>query len=249
MILCWKKPTSRQEAFMYKALVASSVLLGSVALLSLKAQTAPATPAASGSTPQRIQAGLNTTIKASKAKPNDPITAVTVTPLTLKDGTVIPAGSTLVGHVLKVEPDSGDQHVSSITLAFDAVELKRKAKLPLNLSVVSAMASAPAGGSGSNKMVSPSAGPLPYDHPLNGQAYNVVQDSAKQVNNPVSTQTALSGEAGAQGKATAAHTGSVIGLPGVDLQIEDGPPAVTTFVSAKKNLQLESGLQLMLAVQ
>jgi hypothetical protein len=40
----------------------------------------------------------------------------------------------------------------------------------------------------------------------------------------------------------------VIGLPGVTLQIDDGPEAVTTFVSAKKNLQLDSGLQLMLVV-
>jgi hypothetical protein len=250
MILCWKNLRQGREVFMYKALVASSVLLGSVALFPLWAQTAPAAPGASGPTPQRVQAGLNSNIKATKAKPNDAITAITVTPLTLKDGTVIPAGSTLLGHVVKVEPDSGDQHVSSIALAFDAVELKKKAKLPLGLSVVSAMASAPAGASGNDKMVSPSAGPLPYDHALNGQAYNVVDDSKKLVNNPVNTQSALSGAAsGAQDKATAAHTGSVIGLPGVALQIEDGPPAVSTFVSAKKNFQIESGLQLMLVVQ
>ena len=139
---------------------------------------------------------MQTTLKANKAKTNDPITAQTVTPLTLKDGTVVPAGSTLLGHVVKVDADSTDQHISSIAVTFDAVELKKKVKLPLNLSVVSAMASAPAGAAGNNKMVSPSAGPLPYDHPLNGQAYNVVQDSPKLVNNPVGTQSALSGGCG-----------------------------------------------------
>jgi hypothetical protein len=233
---------------MYKSFIATSVLLCSGALSPISAQTAPsAAPEASS---LRVQAGLQTTLKASKTKTDDPITAQTVTPLTLKDGTVIPVGSTLLGHVVKVDPDSTDQHFSSIAVTFDAVELKKKVKLPLNLSVVSAMASAPAGASGNNKMVSPSAGPLPYDHPLNGQAYNVVQDSPKMVNNPVGTQSALSGDAGStQGKATAAHTGSVIGLPGVTLQIEDGSTAVSTFVSAKKNLQLESGLQLMLVVQ
>jgi len=234
---------------MYKSFIATSALLSSLALSPIWAQTAAAPSAATGSL--KVQAGLQTTLKANKAKTNDPITAQTVTPLTLTDGTVIPAGSTLVGHVVKVDADSTDQHMSSIAVTFDAVELKKKMKLPLNLSVVSAMASAPAGAAGNNKMVSPSAGPLPYDHPLNGQAYNVVQDSPKLVNNPVGTQSALSGNAGGtQGKATAAHTGSVIGLPGVTLQIEDGPPAaVSTFVSAKKNLQLESGLQLMLVVQ
>jgi hypothetical protein len=235
---------------MYKLFIATSALLCSVALPPTWAQTAPAASAVPETSSLKVQAGLQTTLKASKAKSNDPITAQTVTPLTLQDGTVIPAGSTLLGHVVKVDADSTDQHISSIAVTFDAVELKKKVKLPLNLSVVSAMAPAPVGASGNNKMVSPSAGPLPYDHPLNGQAYNVVQDSPKLVNNPVGTQSALSGQAGStQGKATTAHTGSVIGLPGVTLQIEDGPAAVSTFVSAKKNLQLESGLQLMLVVQ
>jgi hypothetical protein len=235
---------------MYKLFIATFALLGSVALSPTWAQTAPAPSATPDTSSLKVQAGLQTTLKASKAKGNDAITAQTVTPLTLKDGTVIPAGSTLLGHVVKVDADSTDQHISSIAVTFDAVELKKKVKLPLNLSVVSAMASPPAGAPGNNKMVSPSAGPLPYDHPLSGQAYNVVQDSPKLVNNPVGTQSALSGDAGStQGKATVAHTGSVIGLPGVTLQIEDGPAAVSTFVSAKKNLQLESGLQLMLVVQ
>jgi hypothetical protein len=234
---------------LYKSFIAASALVASLALSPIRAQTAPGPSAASDSNPQRVQAGLLTTVKATKAKTNDPITAQTVTPLTLKDGTVIPAGSTLLGHVVKVESDAGDQHACSIAVTFDAVELKKKAKLPLNLSLVSAMASAPAGAPGNNKMVSPSAGPLPYDHALNGQAYNVVQDSPKLVNNPVGTQSALAGDGGTHGKATAAHTGSVIGLPGVTLQIEDGPGGVSTFVSAKKNLQLESGLQLMLVVQ
>jgi len=78
--------------------------------------------------------------------------------------------------VLKVESDSADQHMSSIAVTFDSVELKKKAKLPLNLSIVSALASAPVGESGS-KLVAPSEGPLPADHPLNGQAYNVIQDA------------------------------------------------------------------------
>ena len=229
--------------------MATSVILGGMALLPIWAQTAPASSAASDSTPQRVQAGLLTTVKATKAKANDPITAQTVTPLTLKDGTVIPAGSTILGHVLKVESDSADRHISSITVKFDSVELKKKAKLPLNLSLVSAMASAPVGESG-QKLVAPSQGPLPNDHPLDGHSYSVTQDTPNLINDPTQGHSGISnGEtSGAQGKPTAAHTGSVIGLPGVTLQIDDGPEAMTTFVSAKKNLQLDSGLQLMLVL-
>jgi hypothetical protein len=192
---------------------------------------------------------LLSTVKATKAKANDPISAQTVTPLTLKDGTVIAAGSTLRGHVVKVESDSADQHISSIAITFDAVDLKKKEKLPLNLSVVSAMASAP-GGEPGNKLVSPSQGPLPNDHALNGHSYSVTQDTPNLINDPTQGHSSISnGQAsGTQGSPTAAHTGSVIGLPGVTLQIGDGPAAVSTFVSAKKNLQLDSGLQLMLVV-
>ena len=92
---------------MYKSFIATSALLGSVALSPIWAQNAGTPSAASGSNPQTVQAGLQTNVKAAKAKTNDPITAQTMTPLTLKDGTVIPAGSTLVGHVVKVESDSG----------------------------------------------------------------------------------------------------------------------------------------------
>jgi hypothetical protein len=233
---------------MYRSFIATSVFLGSVALVPIWAQTA-STPSASDSNPMRVQAGLLSTVKATKAKTNDPITAQTVTPLTLKDGTVIPAGSTLLGHVLKVESDSADQHISSIAVTFDAVQLKKKAKLPLNLSVVSAMASAPVGESGS-KLVAPSQGPLPNDHPLDGHSYSITQDTPNLINDPTQGHSGISngGASGGQGKPTAAHTGSVIGLPGVTLQIDDGPEAVSTFVSAKKNLQLDAGLQLMLVV-
>jgi hypothetical protein len=234
---------------MYRPFFASCFLLGGVVLLPGWAQTAPAPSSASDSTPQRVQAGLLSTVKATKAKANDPISAQTVTPLTLRDGTVIAAGSTLRGHVVKVESDSTDQRISSIAITFDAVDLKKKEKLPLNLSVVSAMASAP-GGEPGNKLVSPSQGPLPNDHALNGHSYSVTQDTPNLINDPTQGHSGISnGQAsGTQGSPTAAHTGSVIGLPGVTLQIGDGPAAVSTFVSAKKNLQLDSGLQLMLVV-
>ncbi len=58
---------------MYRSLLATSVLLGGVALLPTLAQAAQAPPTASESTPQRVQAGLLNTVKATKAKPNDPL--------------------------------------------------------------------------------------------------------------------------------------------------------------------------------
>ena len=124
---------------MHTPLIATSVLFGVMALLPVAAQTPPAPSTAPDSKPQSVQAELLTGVKATKAKVNDPVAAHTMTPLVLSDGTVIPVGSKLLGHVVKAEPDSGDRHVSSIAITFESVELK-KAKRPLQLSIAAAMA-------------------------------------------------------------------------------------------------------------
>jgi hypothetical protein len=46
----------------------------------------------------------------------------------------------------------------------------------------------------------------------------------------------------------AGQTGSVIGMPGVTLQVDDSPQHASKFASSGKDLQLKQGLQLMLAV-
>jgi|SRR5579862_445078 len=46
----------------------------------------------------------------------------------------------------------------------------------------------------------------------------------------------------------AAQAGSVIGLPGVTLQVDDSPRHTSKFESSGKDLQLKQGLQLMLAM-
>jgi hypothetical protein len=45
----------------------------------------------------------------------------------------------------------------------------------------------------------------------------------------------------------AAQAGSVIGMPGVALQVDDSPRHASKFESSGKELQLKQGLQLMLA--
>ncbi len=226
---------------MFKLVSGCSVLLGMLAALPLLAQTAPAASSVPAST-THVQAQLLNTVKAAKAKVNDPVRAQTMTPLTLADGTVIPVGSTLSGHVLKVESDSADRHMSSIAITFESVELKKHQTLPLKLAIASAMAAAPAAaGMGDNisKTATRSADGVADSHALNGHAYGVQDDS---------TGLVTSGGGGTPGKGTAAQSGSVIGLPGVTLVFDDGPNAMSTFLSEKKNLQLDSGVQLMLVV-
>jgi hypothetical protein len=217
--------------------IGSSLLLAMFAGLPLSGQTAPAASSAPLST-SHVQAQLLNGVKAAKAKANDPVRAQTMTPLALADGTVIPVGSTLSGHVVKVEPDSSE-HTSSIAITFDSVELKKHQTLPLKLSIASAMAQAAAGmGNNTYQTATRSGSGVADSHALDGHAYSVKDDNTNL----------MTSNGGTPGKAVAAHTGSVIGLPGVTLMVEDGPNAVSTFISAKKNLQLDSGLQMILVV-
>jgi hypothetical protein len=217
--------------------IATSLLLGALAALPVSAQTAPAASSTPASASQ-VQAQLLNTVKAAKAKANDPVRAQTVTPLIMADGTVIPVGSTLSGHVLKVESDSPDGHTSSIAVTFESVELKQHKTLPLKLYIASAMAPAPAAAGNNYQTASRSADGVADSHALNGHAYSTQDDSTNL----------MTSAGGTPGKATAAHAGSVIGLPGVTLAVDEGPNAASTFLSTKKNLQLESGLQLILVV-
>lgn len=210
---------------MHRSLIGTSILLGTLARLPMSAQTAPAAPV--GSNVKSVQAELLTSVKAGKAKVNDEIVARTVTPLILAEGTVIPIGSKVFGHVRKVEADSSDRHVSLIAIAFDSVELKKQPKMPLNLSVAAAIASAANGETEPASKLPPSSGPLPNDHPLNDHAYDIGEDSGKLINDPTHTHSGLSDAKpdGTPDQAKAAHTGSVIGLPGVTLQVGKGPQA------------------------
>jgi hypothetical protein len=223
---------------MSNLVIGSSVLLGMLAALPMSAQTAPGASSAPAST-SHVQAQLVNTVKAAKAKANDPVRAQTMTPLALADGTVIPVGSTISGHLVKVEPDSADGHTSSIAITFESVELKKHQTQPLKLSIASAMAQAAAGmGNNTYQTATRSGSGVTDSHALDGHAYSAKDDS---------TNLETSGGA-TPGKALAAHTGSVIGLPGVTLMVDDAPSAVSTFISEKKNLQLDSGLQMILVV-
>ncbi len=224
--------------YMSNLVIGSLVLLGTFAGLPISDQTVPAASSPPVST-SHVQAQLLNGLKTAKAKANDPVRAQTMTPLALSDGTVIPVGSTLSGHVVKVVSDSPDGHTSSIAITFESVELKKHETLPLKLSIASAMASTLTGvGNNSYQTASRSANGVTDSHALDGHAYSAKDDSTN-----IETKSG-----GTQGTPTAAHSGSVIGLPGVTLLVDDGPNGASTFLSTKKNFQLDSGLQMILVV-
>lgn len=71
-----------------------------------------------------VHAELIGKLDAKTAKPGDTITLKTQEPVRTADGTEIPKGAKILGHVLTVKPHSKESPNSRITVAFDRAELK-----------------------------------------------------------------------------------------------------------------------------
>ncbi len=179
---------------------------------------------------QFIQVELLKTIKAKKAKVGDVVKARSKQAVILRDGVTIPAETTLVGKV-----HAADE--KSLAISFDQAEIQGK-PTPVRLSIVSAMlpgeTSGPTRVGGESSSVDDAT---PGNRPMHGG-----------VPRPKTVTETAPENSSASGIGVAAHTGSIIGMPGVTLEVDDGPQHASKFVSADKELQLKSGLQLMLAV-
>jgi hypothetical protein len=227
----------------------SSILItGFLALLVGAAAASPKPPSLvlPDPTPTHIQAELTTPVRLTKAKVGDKLKAVTVAQVNVPNGPAIPAGSTLMGQVQKVDGDF-------VTLVFEQVNVDGK-KISINITLVAAaLMGGPktqmAEGSANSKM-----GSVPKDHPLNGGGYSTTEaasnaangvgnESLSEVNSPGSP---ASFKRGAEVRTTA---GSVIGLPGVALTVDDDAPFASKFELKNKEQQLPKGLQLMFSVR
>jgi hypothetical protein len=187
-----------------------------------------------------VQAELLHSVQAKKAKPGDEVTVRTITPLTLSDGTVLAAGAILIGQVQLAEADSGDLHVSQISISFDHVKSDKGQELPVKFSLRAAMMPRPEV-KDQGKPYMPPEGVTPGSIHLNAGVVSLGDTRAATPEDQESTTK--------KGQATYVLAGSVSGMPGVQLLVDSGPGHGSTFKSDHKNLQLEKGLQLMLTLQ
>jgi hypothetical protein len=97
---------------------------------------------------QAVLSVLTCKLDSKKSNVGDPVTAKTLNPLKLNDGSVLPVGSILAGKVTKVQPKSSGGAVLAVN--FDRVEKKDLGTMPVHGLLV-AVAPAPslsdAGGS------------------------------------------------------------------------------------------------------
>jgi hypothetical protein len=198
-------------------------------------------PAAAQPARVHVQVELVSAVKTKKAKVGDKVKGKTASPLILPDGTAVPVTSLITGTIREVTADSGGK--SSVSISFDQVEVFGK-KMPAAFFVQAAMLPrAPAGQPRDPAAIAPSD--VPHDRPMAGRR-QTVQDSADVQSKAPST----SAEPGAPAPSstTAAQTGSVIGVPGLMLQVDEDGRQPTKFESNAPNLELKPGLQLMLTL-
>jgi hypothetical protein len=201
-----------------------------------------------------LNATLNSSIDSKKAKPGEQITAHTTEAVKSSDGRVIlPNGTKLIGHVTQASARGNGQEQAMLAIQFDKAVLKDKQEMPLNV-VIQAIA-APAqqapssafGGSSGGGAGAP--GTSPSNNPsTSGSRGGRPEGTPTGASYPsASSNGAPGGEPNSAGPLPANMRG-VYGLEGVKISANANGEG-TVLTSSAKNVHLDGGTRLLLAVQ
>ena len=216
-----------------------------------------------------VLAELSKTVKAKKAKAGDPVKAEVVQDVISHGKIVIRRGSKLLGHVTEARVRGKEDAESRLGIVFDKAMLKGGGEMPLNAGIYAMAAAArismvdkpdemlpPSmmGGIGSNQ----TTGPQPYGGrttaPTRGSSVTPTINAT-----PASTAGVIAGpmipvpSSKPQGtifKGSVLSSGSrgVFGIPGIKLRSASGNAQKYVVSSTTQNVQLDSGVQLLLQV-
>ena len=181
----------------------------------------PAAPAAPAVEMRPVNGELETKLDSKTAKAGDNIVVKTKTAVKTADGTEIPKGSKLVGHITGVQA-SGAGANSQVALQFDHIELKGGQSMPIQSQIQSiappeGMASAGGGDASGRPMSAPQAA------------------GAAGTSSP-----GMSGASGAN-RASAAPTQGTNGEPGASAApAASGGPAAGTVVAKNGNIAIQT---------
>jgi hypothetical protein len=201
-----------------------------------------------------VNAALNSSVDSKKAKPGEQIVAHTTEAVKSSDGrTILPNGTKLIGHVTQASARAKGQGESMLAIQFDKAEMKNHQEMPLNV-VIQAVAApgreasaygsyterttapgTPNNAPGNNPSLSGSRGARPESTPTNDPYPSA---------NPNGTSGGESNSAGP----LPANTRGVYGLEGVRLTANANGEG-TVLTSSTKNVHLDGGTRLLLAVQ
>jgi len=165
-----------------------------------------------------VVANVEKSVDSKKAKAGDSFSAKTVAGTTLNDGTVVPAGSVLVGHVDSATP-SEHKSDSTLVLTIDKLQVKGGKEIPVKATIMSvATFEQEMGGSSGN----------PQDRAFDTNA----RDSAR-----------MNGASDAQSAPTGPHS-----VPGLTLTSSVKDANSGTLTQAKGNVHLSNENQIQVSV-
>jgi hypothetical protein len=216
-----------------------------------------------------VSAVLEGKLDSRTAKPGDRVVVRTTRGTFLADGTEIPKGSQLVGHVTEVEAHSKDHQESQLSIALDRVELKYGINVVIHATIQSVAppaAGAPAAGLMGTDDSFGGAGPMAAGDasmtgagPVTGVARNTGR-AGGQVDSPLAgtlgATDGVSGNTGGPVDRTLAGNGEgtfsaakrPTQVPGVMLRGYIVGPTSGTLSAAGKDVRLDSGAQMLLGV-
>ena len=200
-----------------------------------------------------VNGELVSKLDSKTAKTGDSVVVQTKESVKTADGTEIPKGSKVMGHVLATKPSEAGEN-SQVALQFDHIELKGGQSLPVNSQIQSIT---PAGGAASTGAMSgpPASGSASPSAVNGGSRTSGAQQAA---GGDPGAAPAGSGGAPAAGTVVA-RTGNIAiattSVPGV-LLANNTPGqrdprmahASSILLGAKQDIQLDGGTQMVLGV-
>jgi hypothetical protein len=221
----------------------------------------PNSPAASSEAPAVEMSSVNvelvSKLDSKTAKTGDSVVVQTKASVKTADGTEIPKGSKLVGHVLAAKPSAAGDN-SQVALQFDHIELKGGQNLPVHSQIQSI---APAGGaaatSGSGAMGgSPAGGSAnPNTSAANGggRANGAPQAAggdpgAAPAGNGVPAPGTVVARTGNIAIATTSVPGVLVANNAPGQQDPRMAQASSILLGAKQDIQLDGGTQMVVGV-
>ena len=206
-----------------------------------------------------LNATLNSSLDSKKAKPGEQITAHTTEAVKSTDGRVIlPKGTKLVGHVTQASARTNGQEQAVLAIQFDKAVLKDKQEMPLNVTIQaiaapqqqapsSAYGGSSAGGAGAPGTSSP--GTSPSDNPsMSGSRGARPEGTPTTDPYPNASSNGAPGGDPNSGGPLPSNMRGVYGLEGVRITANANGEG-TVLTSSAKNVHLDGGTRLLLAVQ
>jgi hypothetical protein len=200
-----------------------------------------------------VNATLNSSVDSKKAKPGEQVTAHTSEAVKSSDGRMIlPKGTKLVGHVTQASARSNGEGEAKLAIQFDKAVLKDKQEMPLNV-VIQAIAppaqeAAPAAFGGPGGAGGTSGGGT--STPSNNPSMSGSRGARPEGTPPAESYPSANSGGGPSGESgpLPANMRGVYGFSGVRMSANANGEG-TVLTSTGKNVHLDGGTRLLLAVQ